>query len=254
MEGNKTADSYKFKQITADRPGSITSIAANNLRNLILTHKLQSGFYFPREDLFCVELGIGRSTLREAYKVLEMEGLITRTKRGTYVNNESEFISSNPLAAIKLSDINDLIEFRSMVEAELAGLAAERATDEQIENLQQLLASMASHRDDLSMLTFFDMQFHLEIANASHNNLLITTMHSMMKVFTTGIYSAFQVDTKTTVQQALQYHESILFSIQQRDRTMARNVMRSHIKIVAERMRNIPLDKETGSRHENKKD
>lgn len=239
MERTKTTDSFKFKKIIADRQDNITSKVGNYLRNIILTHKLQSGFIFPREDLFSVELGIGRSTLREAYKVLELEGLITRTKRGTYINNESQFISFSPVSAVRMSDMHDLIEFRAMVEVELAGLAAERATIEQIENMQQLLASMRSHQKDLSMLTFYDMQFHLEIANASHNNLLITTMHSVMKVLAKGIYEAFHVDTKANVKQALQYHENILSSIQQGDRTTAQNEMRSHLQNVSKRMQSI---------------
>jgi DNA-binding FadR family transcriptional regulator len=241
--GMSISNAFKFKKVVVqDRSGNTTSNVANYLRNLILTRKLDSGFVFPREDLFCVELGVGRSTLREAYKSLESEGLITRTKRGTYINNEAEFISSNPLNTLQLSDINDLIEFRTMVEAELAGLAAERATEEQIENLRQLLASMRGHCEDLAMLTFYDMQFHLEIANASHNKLLINTMRSVIKIFTKGIYDAFHVDTDANIQQALQYHENILFSIQQRDRTMARNAMRSHVQSVSDRLRKAPLD------------
>jgi GntR family transcriptional repressor for pyruvate dehydrogenase complex len=239
MRKTKNSGTFAFKKIIPDRSGNTTSKVENYLRNLILTHKLDSGFFFPREDLFCVKLGVGRSTLREAYKSLESESLITRTKHGTYINNEVEFISFNPPHNIRLSEINDLIEFRAMVEAELAGLAAERATDEQIENLQQLLASMRKHRGDLAMLTFYDMQFHLEIANASHNNLLITTMRSVIKVFSKSIYDAFHVDTETNVQQALQYHENLLFSIQQRDRAMARNVMRSHVQSVSEYMRSV---------------
>jgi DNA-binding FadR family transcriptional regulator len=245
MEETKTVTTLRFKKITQNHQGNTTNNVANYLRNLILTHKLRPGFVFPRENLFCVELGVGRSTLREAYKSLESEGLITRTKRGTSINNEEEFISFKTLStAIQLSDINDLIEFRAMVEVELAGLAADRATEEQIENLKQLLASMHSHREDIAMLTFYDMQFHLEIANASNNNLLITTMRSVMDVFTKGIYNAFQVDTEANVKEALQYHENILFSIQQRDRAMARNIMRSHIQSVSEHMHNVPIASE----------
>ena len=239
MKGNKAANAYKFKKITADRPSNITNELENYLRNLILTHKLSPGEFFPREDLFCVDLGVGRSTLREVYKALELEGLITRTKRGTCINNESDYISYNPLTAVKLSDINDLFEFRAMVEGELAGLAAERATDEQIENLQELLNSMRSHSHDLTMLTFYDMQFHLEIANASHNNLLITIMHSVMKEFTKGIYSAFHVETEENVQQALQYHENILLSIKLRNKTVAHDAMRNHVQNVCKRVRKV---------------
>jgi GntR family transcriptional repressor for pyruvate dehydrogenase complex len=245
MKRSKILDIFEFKKITPDRSGNMTSTVTNYLRNLILTHKLRPGFVFPRENLFCVDLGVGRSTLREAYKSLESEGLITRTKSGTYINDEAEFISFNLLStAIQLSDIKDLIEFRAMVEVELAGLAADRATDEQIENLYQLLASMRNHREDLAVLTFYDMQFHLEIANASHNNLLITTIRSVIGVFTKSIYNAFHVDTEANVKQALQYHENILFSIQKRDRAMARNVMRSHVQSVSEYMRNAPLSNE----------
>lgn len=242
MEGATAANFSDFKKITTNFSGNITKNVAKYLRHLILTHKLQSGEGFPREDLFCVELGVGRSSLREAYKILELEGLITRTKRGTYINEKSKFISFSPPTTIKLSDINDLIEFRAMVEVELAGLAAERATNKQIENLQRLLASMFSHQDDLTMLSYYDMQFHIEIGHASHNSLLINTMHSVLNTLAKGIYNAFHVDTKTNVQQALQYHENILFSIQQKDKAMARNIMRSHIQSAAEHMKRIPLD------------
>ncbi|MDR1745269.1 MAG: FCD domain-containing protein [Planctomycetota bacterium] len=217
--------------------GNAANLIADHIRNQIITHELPPGFVFPSENQFSEELGVGRSTLREAYKSLESNCLITRTKRGTFVNEYATVISSMPFSTtIEMSDFSELLEFRGMVEAELAGLAAERATADSIDNMKNFLRLMKEHQDNLTELTFYDMQFHIEVATASRNHLMLNVMKVAADAFFKSIYNAFQVDTKANIRQALAYHESILFALEQGDRAMAQNAMRSHVTSVSERL------------------
>lgn len=80
-----------------------------------------------------------------------------------------------------------------------------------------------------------DTLFHMEIAKASRNRLLISTMENAKEVFQAGIYRAFQVDTASNVAQALQFHEEILDAIIRKDCDAAYTLMRRHIESVNER-------------------
>jgi DNA-binding FadR family transcriptional regulator len=216
--------------------GVASNLLAERLRRLILSRELPPNFVFPNETTFCEQLGVGRSTLREAYKVLEAEKYITRTKRGTYVNDVDQTLSSVSFeTTIKMSDFNDLLEFRAMIESELAGLAAQRADAENIEKMKEYLDMMKRHRDNLAVLTSDDVNFHLEIAKASRNKLLINTMELAYETFLQGTFNAFQIDTKANIDQALFYHEKVLSSIEHHDPVMAKEYMRNHIQSIKNR-------------------
>ena len=80
------------------------------IQRMIISGRLPSGFTFPSESDFCEKLGIGRTTLREAYKALEANGYITRTKRGTIINDAEKIAAALPFSvALEESDYNDLI-------------------------------------------------------------------------------------------------------------------------------------------------
>jgi GntR family transcriptional repressor for pyruvate dehydrogenase complex len=200
------------------------------IRQLIIGNEIPSNFAFPNENRLCAQLGVGRTTLREAYKALESSGFITRTKRGTVVNGRDKIAEKIPFAmTIEMSDYTELMEFRSMLEAELAYLAAIRTTEENIANLKEMLTKMEAHTDDFRALTLYDTKFHYEIAVATHNHLLINTMSMSIESFFKGVYKAFQIDTKQNIQQALSRHHEILDAIEKRDPIAAQRAMRTHV-------------------------
>lgn len=207
------------------------------LRHLIITGELAPGYLFPSETMLCERIGIGRTTLREAYQALESANYITRTKRGTFVNKKEAIQHSMPfIMQIEMSDMRDLTEFRTMFETELAGIAAKRATLANIEQLELHLENMRKHRGDLQALTNHDTKFHMEIASATHNKLFINTMGMSIQTFFKGMYTAFQIDTEENVDQAIAYHESILFAVREGNVDLARSAMRSHITSVSRRL------------------
>src|SRR5207247_10402664 len=96
-----------------------------------------------RERELCQKLGVGRASLREALKALEIMGMIeTRLGDGTYVCPRSDFLARPLLWAITGSsktEAEELIEARKLIEWELVGLAAERATSEELTDIGESL-------------------------------------------------------------------------------------------------------------------
>jgi|AGTN01.2.fsa_nt_gi Transcriptional regulators len=224
-----------FSNISLKQSQNISDTLYMALRDKIIDGIFPPDYYFPNETTFCEQLGIGRSSLREAYKALESNGFITRTKRGTHINSAdvlNKAFSYMYIMNFSESDMSDLFEFRAALESKIAALAAMRATLENISTLRQCVDMMKQHSSDLEILTYHDTKFHIEMANASKNKMFINTMSMSSDVFFNGVYNAFHVDTNNNVQRAIQYHENILFAVEQKDSALAQNTMRSHIESV----------------------
>lgn len=223
----------RLKELQPNNIGntSIADIVTQRLRSLILDGTLEAGYQFPNENDFCELWNIGRGTLREAYKILAEEGLIVRSKRGTYVKD----LASSDLSfstAIAISDHRDMLEFRTMFESELAYLAASRAKEEHIAELQSCIDSMCTNKDNLLLLSYYDMKYHQSICAAAQNKLLINIMQSLTKTFEKSIYAAFLEDTENNIQQAIFYHKTILDAIIMHDPKAAEEAMRKHVQKV----------------------
>ena len=218
--------------------GNASDLLAEKIRSHVISGEIPAGYIFPNETVFCEQLGVSRSTLREAYKALESTGFIRRVKRlGTIVNDFSDISKAAPLGtSLIMSDFDELMEFRVMIEAEIARLAALRATEKNIQAMKRALEKMKNSGSDLSILTRYDTMFHMEIAKASGNRLLISTMENAREVFRSGIYRAFQVDTDSNVAQAIQFHTQILDAIVRKNSDDAYALMRCHIESVNRRM------------------
>lgn len=218
--------------------GSTADALVQCLKSQIVSGRIPAGFVFPKEPVFCEQLGVSRSTLREAYKALESLGFIRRVKRlGTIVNDSRNISRSAPLSiSLILSDLDELLEFRVMIEAELARLAAKRATPENIAVLKESLEKMRGWNGSIAELTHYDTLFHMELAKASGNHLLMRTMENAKDAFNDGIFRAFQVDTQENAEEALLFHNRILDAICRQEPEEAYALMRQHIRSVGHRL------------------
>lgn len=225
-------------KLRLDIRGNTADLLAERIRTLVMSGEIPAGYIFPNETVFCELLGVSRSTLREAYKALESTGFIRRVRRsGTVVNDFRDISKSAPLStSLIMSDYAELMEFRVMIEAELARLAAQRATEENMSRMDTFLENMEDSGGDLTDLTHYDTLFHMEIAKASGNRILESTMENAKDLFQDGMYEVFQVDTEANVREALLLHAQILDAIRSRDSEAAYALMRQHIESVARRM------------------
>lgn len=226
-------ESLKMKQ----KSDNISKMLFQKISNLIMSGKLQVGYVFPNENDMCKILEIGRSTIREAYTALSVLGFISRTKAGTKVNDISDIIHVAPFSTtLNTSNRMDLLEFRFMLEAEIARYAANRATVEEISKLSDANEKMKIYiHTDSKKFAHYDALFHMGVAYASHNQLLISTMIAAREAIETGIRKAAMNaanQENNVLEVAIRLHQKLIEAIQKGDSQTAASIMKEHIAYV----------------------
>jgi GntR family transcriptional repressor for pyruvate dehydrogenase complex len=198
----------------------------------IIAGTLPGGYCFPNENQLCSQLGIGRSSLREAYAMLAQFGYIRRTKRGTYVNSLYEIISSAPLSATtRGASAQEYKDFRILIEGEIAYQAATKATEEELDQLRVQLERFDPDAP-LEELTQADMGFHLCIAQSSHNILLCNTIIAVSGTWRQGVVDGFtHMKNHAPEQLALvrRQHGAIFEALSARTPEKAKQAMSAHL-------------------------
>ncbi|MDD6728435.1 MAG: FadR/GntR family transcriptional regulator [Eubacteriales bacterium] len=184
------------------------------------------GDKLPNEIDLANELGVSRSTLREAIKVLTTNGILEiRRGKGTFVTSNT-IIESGNLSDIA-SGLDDLFEMRLMFEPDCAYLAAQRATDEEIEIIcyygEEIEKKILSGEDR----TFEEQKFHESIANATHNSFVKQFMPIIFNAIRKGV--VVMTKDKDISQDNLSDDRLIMEFIKKRNADGARTAMRLHI-------------------------
>jgi GntR family transcriptional repressor for pyruvate dehydrogenase complex len=178
-------------------------------------------------------LGISRPSLRQAYKALSILG-ITRAVPGdgTYISDSTSKILSVPLTFLMLMrriSLDDIFEFRMMLEAVLASLAAARASNSEVQAMASQIETMGVHLDDKQKDEYLlsEYEFHNCIAKAAHNNLLMEII---------GIVGGLLCETRKALvnvipdrRKDLEQHRAILVAIAAHDGEAAAYAMRHHL-------------------------
>ena len=165
--------------VRAVKPIERTTLAASALEQLIsyvVKGDWKAGDRIPPERELCQQLGIARTSLREALKAMELVGMLdSRVGDGTFVNPRSEFLARPLLWAFTGTDeaeLSDIMEARVLLERDLAGLAAERGSDDEIARIGDAVRAMKASVSRPASMIDGDMTFHLAVAQAAHNSVL----------------------------------------------------------------------------------
>lgn len=222
--------------LKADLGKNISQTLFHRFKELILTEKLPAGYMMPNENIVSELLGVGRSTLREAYTALAVFGFIHRSKAGTLVNKVDNIVNIAPFSmTVQNSDLNDLLEFRFMLESEIASYAAKRATEDDIAKLTDAYEKMILYRDEINLFVDYDSKFHTCLSDATHNRLLINTMIAAKDSFERGIRLAMRKSlTKNprVIDVTIELHGKLLNAVKSGDYQTAYATMREHISYV----------------------
>lgn len=222
-----------------DSPALLTRVTRTTLTadiySQLVAHLIngawREGERIPPERELSNQLGVGRTSLREALKALEIMGMIeTRLGDGTYVCHRSEFLSRPLLWAIIGSDhteAKELVEARRVIECELVGLAAERATPEDLKEIGDHLDRMETHLVDLVAFQEADIDFHLAVAKAAHNRILQNALQLIRNLMHQWIGKALAQEGAAL--RAVEHHKHIFLAIAKRDSERARLAMREHL-------------------------
>src|SRR4051794_1938508 len=140
------------------------------LLDYLLSGDIHVGNKIPPERQLAQALNVGRSAVREAIKSLSLLGLLdVRQGDGTYLTGSSSDLLPRVIEwGLLLGErrVHDLVEARTNLEITVAGLAAERRTDEQVARLRELIGAMEKAADDIATYVDADLSLHLTIAAA----------------------------------------------------------------------------------------
>jgi len=216
---------------TIDRT-SLTKSIIDQFEALISKGTLKPGQKLPSENKLAQDLSVSRPALREALRALELVGVIQKKSGdGTYISQD---IASDPvrfMILMRKKETHKLFEARKVLETGMAGIAAERRSDEDIERIQVALDQMKKYLHD-SRQKFLkgDMDFHIAIIRTTQNEILRGLSIPLNNLLQEG--RAKKSHTLEVLMKSIEQHEEILGAIERRDSTLASKMMLKHLNYV----------------------
>ena len=207
------------------------------INQMVRDGSVTRGDRLPPERQLAIDLGVSRTSIREALKTLEVIGLLERRHGGgTFIKDDFTNALERPVSLLLAFDRiekNEILELRTMVEAEMTYYAAMRISDKEIENLKRILMHMIDEEDE-KISTQYDKQFHFAIAKASQNHLiqsLYKVIYNLLDQFIGEIRYFVSLEDSELVDQT---HIKIFEAIEAKDPDLARQAMGNHMKTVIE--------------------
>ncbi|QHM73193.1 transcriptional regulator LldR [Mixta intestinalis] len=229
----------------------LADILAERLRHFITEQRLRPGERLPAERQLAQQLAVSRSSLREALQKLISEGvLISRRGGGNFIAEQSAGWSEAslvmPLSTLLADDPGyryDVLEARITIESSTAWHAARRATAEDKAHITRCYQAtlQISDRDDPDLAAHADVRFHLAIAEAAHNLVLLQAMRGLFDLLQSSVmqsrqrmYTAPEIFRQLAIQ-----HQAICQAIVEGDAERARSATIHHLEFVDATMRRL---------------
>ena len=211
-----------------------TESVVQRIERLIIAHQLATGDRLPPERELAAELCVSRNVLREALKVLTQKGLLKVIPgHGTYIAIPSPRVVSESLSVLlQLRHVGllELCDTRLLIEPELAALAAERATDEDIAELQRCLDRLYETRFDPQEHVEADLAFHSVIAQAANHFVFQSIVEAVRTLVVQSMSLGTQIPRAIDASDG--HHRAIFAAIKAHDIEAARAAMWGHMAFI----------------------
>ncbi|GGY42840.1 transcriptional regulator PdhR [Bacterioplanes sanyensis] len=225
------------------KASKISDILAERLESMILEGSLSPGQKLPPERELAAQFEVSRPSLREALQKLEAKSLVVRRQGGgTFISDDIGISFVDPLSQLFKShpEFNyDLLEFRHALEEVAAHYAALRATDGDLQIIEQRYQDwLEGHEQRIgaSEEAELDWRFHLSIAEASHNAVLLHSMRALFDLFKQTIATNLEFlyikeDRRAAIRNQ---HEKMKNAVLARDAQAAQQAVNDHLAFVEE--------------------
>jgi len=216
-----------------ERPNTY-ELLAQRLLELIADGELAVGEPLPSERELVERFRVGRSSVREALRVLESKGLIDGGGKGRFVVSTSPKplnSSLQVLLELKEADIEELYELREVIEGATVAFAAERRTDDDLTAIAATIDDMAAGLGSPDEYIDADLSFHLAIARAGNNRIAVHMMQAIREILRRGLLRLYAVPGGP--ERSIAHHRAILEAVAARDAAAARDRMLEHLRTVS---------------------
>jgi DNA-binding FadR family transcriptional regulator len=205
-------------------------LVADQLLELIATGRLRPGDPVPPERELVENYRVGRSSVREALRMLESRGLIEARGNGTFTVSHARNTlnqSLELLLSVAEADLHELFEIRRILEGECAALAAARRREADLVRMRAAIAEMESGIGSEDAYIAADLEFHLTIAEATGNRVAAHLMHALRDQLHRALGTVYQIPH--SAERSLAQHRQIVEAIGARRPDEARASMQAHI-------------------------
>ena len=204
----------------------------------ILKGAMKPGDQLPAERDLAEQFGVSRTAVREAVKALREKGLVeAHHGRGTFITDgTSQAVRQSLDLMIKIGQTDGsthLAEVREILEPEIAALAATRIEEQHLAMMREAIDVMdGTRKDDAEAFIEGDLDFHLALAEAAANPLILSLLDSIVGLLREQRLKTFYV--KGGPERGQQHHRRILDAVEGHDAERARVAMRTHLRQVRE--------------------
>jgi len=220
---------------------------ARQIKNSIRDGELKVGEKLPSERNLAKEFGASRASIREALSALEMLGLIVcKSGQGNYINADASegTINTELLKSLLIGhDPHEIFETRLEIEPRLAGLAAERATKQELVEIREMHTSLAGiakriglgEKDAMEEFLEEDRKLHLTIGRCSHNSVLFTVfsaLNFMMKETHWKALNRTALKKTGNIKKYMKLNKEIIEGLEMRDSDKVRKDLFYYIKTI----------------------
>ena len=227
---NQDASKKPFEGVAAE-------LVVNHVRDLIERGELGPGDRLPAERELALQVGVSRPSVRAGLRALAAMGVVrSRHGAGTFIRGGPPTLGSEPLsllAALHGFTRDEMFEARRVLEVGVAGLAAERATGDQLASISEEITGMYASMDDPQAFLVHDIRFHRAVATAAANPILASLVEMVSEIF-------YEQRRKTAalardLKEAADLHRAIYHALRNHDVDRARRAMDAHLSLARDR-------------------
>ncbi|MDF2039883.1 FadR/GntR family transcriptional regulator [Cytobacillus oceanisediminis] len=203
---------------------------------------LKPGERLPSERELAGQFNVSRTTIREALRTIELNGLIDiRQGGGSYVKvSDVQSRKEEIITAVKAENplVYEMLELRRALEVESSFLAAKRATSADLEKLRSALNQMALAKQNQELGLKADLDFHIGISEATHNSIFIELIHTLRGHMEETIKATQKQRFKdpSRYEDTMEEHKEIYLAIASGNGDRAKELMEGHITKIREEL------------------
>ena len=233
MSAYSLVDSFRPQDLGRRRGNeNLRDQIAGLIERYVADKRLQAGDRLPSERELARRLGVSRTPVRGAIRLLEQRGLVNmRVGSGTYVIGISPSTVAESIeryCSLSGCSYEDVVKVKGVLEPEIAALAAARATPEDLARLGELVEEIdeALSEGDAEGFTASDAEFHVALAAASHNDAMIAIAAGLHRLVRAWMWARSEMNSEEPGRSYT--HRTIYQAVSSRDPVLARGAMIVH--------------------------